>query len=346
MSDWAQGPGWWQASDGRWYPPETHRSVLLPPPPVGGPSGQGPSDPARGRTILISISGTLVAVLVVVVVVVVVTSAGGSSRTVATFRPVSASASTQQLADDASQLSRRLNALNDRSDSVVLRGRTIDVLGGSRLPVPGSTLVESGTVQFRPALCQSAPYAAPETSATLRQVPGVCSAPQYSLTDPTLIVNTSTGTSNIDTIPLDPALAPYRSSTSSYNDDNANEPVLIPLDDAGGERLLLGSSELTGTAVASAQVAFSSPQWVVDTTLTGSGSVGWDDMSRRYFHEIIGIDLDGRVVSDPLTLPNQATWSSFGGRVQISGDFSKGEAEELVANLESGSLATPLRVQH
>jgi hypothetical protein len=24
MSDTSQGPGWWLASDGRWYPPETH----------------------------------------------------------------------------------------------------------------------------------------------------------------------------------------------------------------------------------------------------------------------------------------------------------------------------------
>ena len=24
MSDTSQGPGWWQASDGKWYPPETH----------------------------------------------------------------------------------------------------------------------------------------------------------------------------------------------------------------------------------------------------------------------------------------------------------------------------------
>jgi uncharacterized membrane protein YccF (DUF307 family) len=24
MTETAQGPGWWQASDGRWYPPETH----------------------------------------------------------------------------------------------------------------------------------------------------------------------------------------------------------------------------------------------------------------------------------------------------------------------------------
>lgn len=27
MSDTAQGPGWWQASDGRWYPPELHPSA-------------------------------------------------------------------------------------------------------------------------------------------------------------------------------------------------------------------------------------------------------------------------------------------------------------------------------
>src|SRR5262245_10048365 len=24
MSDSSQGPGWWQASDGKWYPPESH----------------------------------------------------------------------------------------------------------------------------------------------------------------------------------------------------------------------------------------------------------------------------------------------------------------------------------
>lgn len=37
MSDTQQGPGWWQASDGRWYPPEQHPDQLaqLPAPPVG-----------------------------------------------------------------------------------------------------------------------------------------------------------------------------------------------------------------------------------------------------------------------------------------------------------------------
>ena len=32
MSDVAQGPAWWQASDGKWYPPELHPSYLPPPP--------------------------------------------------------------------------------------------------------------------------------------------------------------------------------------------------------------------------------------------------------------------------------------------------------------------------
>ena len=35
MSDVSQGPGWWQASDLKWYPPELHADYVapLPPPP-------------------------------------------------------------------------------------------------------------------------------------------------------------------------------------------------------------------------------------------------------------------------------------------------------------------------
>ena len=32
MSDTTQGSGWWQASDGKWYPPETHPAYGSPPP--------------------------------------------------------------------------------------------------------------------------------------------------------------------------------------------------------------------------------------------------------------------------------------------------------------------------
>lgn len=44
MSDVAQGPGWWQASDGRWYPPEALPQVPNqgpPPPEAAGPGPDG-----------------------------------------------------------------------------------------------------------------------------------------------------------------------------------------------------------------------------------------------------------------------------------------------------------------
>lgn len=36
MSEASQGPGWWLASDGRWYPPEMHPQYRPPPPPPIG----------------------------------------------------------------------------------------------------------------------------------------------------------------------------------------------------------------------------------------------------------------------------------------------------------------------
>jgi hypothetical protein len=43
MSDHSLGPGWWYASDGKWYPPETHPDHRQPPPapPRRSPKGLG-----------------------------------------------------------------------------------------------------------------------------------------------------------------------------------------------------------------------------------------------------------------------------------------------------------------
>jgi hypothetical protein len=43
MSDVSNGPGWWQASDGKWYPPESQPSSEAPAPP---PSAAAPPRPA------------------------------------------------------------------------------------------------------------------------------------------------------------------------------------------------------------------------------------------------------------------------------------------------------------
>src|SRR5271156_2697809 len=48
MSDVSQGPGWWQASDYKWYPPESQPNHATPPPPPSQPPPGYPI-PAAGQ---------------------------------------------------------------------------------------------------------------------------------------------------------------------------------------------------------------------------------------------------------------------------------------------------------
>lgn len=48
MSDQSQGPGWWVASDGNWYPPESHPDFRPPPPPTSRPTDTPPSSAPLG----------------------------------------------------------------------------------------------------------------------------------------------------------------------------------------------------------------------------------------------------------------------------------------------------------
>jgi peptidyl-prolyl cis-trans isomerase B (cyclophilin B) len=77
MSDVSQGPGWWQASDLKWYPPERHPNYEAPPPPpppkLPPPSWappQQPTQPAptRRSTTPWIIAGVAAAFVVVLVV--------------------------------------------------------------------------------------------------------------------------------------------------------------------------------------------------------------------------------------------------------------------------------------
>ncbi len=48
MSDTSQGPGWWQASDGKWYPPQQTAPAPGAPPPGGAYPGGAPGDTTMG----------------------------------------------------------------------------------------------------------------------------------------------------------------------------------------------------------------------------------------------------------------------------------------------------------
>lgn len=69
MSDSSQGPGWWQASDGQWYPPESAPQPLTPPPPpaplAGNIAGPGVSKQRNWKKIGLIGAGVLVALIAV-----------------------------------------------------------------------------------------------------------------------------------------------------------------------------------------------------------------------------------------------------------------------------------------
>jgi len=58
-------------------------------------------------------------------------------------------------------------------------------------------------------------------------------------------------------------------------------------------------------------------------------------MTQKYFHEIIGIELDGVVQSAPITQPSQTTWSSFDGQWR-SRELHPDLAQNLAIALQYG----------
>jgi hypothetical protein len=205
-----------------------------------------------------------------------------------------------------------------------------------------------GNLLFRPVLCAAPAYnPARPTNTKNAPSPGVlptsCPAANQ-LTGSNLNVNTDTGIPQTNISPWS-ALAGYPSTRAAQ--DIATRTVLLAAGTnsgfASGERLLLGPAYLSGLDVSSAQPALFSPNWVLDLTLDPAGSTAWDALTDREFHAYVGFDLDANLVSVPLTEPNQATFASFGGKVQISGGFTHATANDLAIDLESGPLPVPLR---
>jgi preprotein translocase subunit SecD len=142
-------------------------------------------------------------------------------------------------------------------------------------------------------------------------------------------------------VPPDPALA---ANPTSVTDKPGAVVLQEGLQGAGQDRYLQGPAELTGRAVKTAIAQQNQlGAWVVNITLTAAGSVGWDRMTQKYFHQIIGIELDGVVQSAPITQPQQSSWTSFNGQVEISGSFTQQSAQALAIALQFGSLPVPLK---
>lgn len=251
-----------------------------------------------------------------------------------------------KLSEVRAVLNRRLTALR------VTGARTYDLRGDVVVSMPATShgrparsllqeISQTGQLLFRPGLCYAPPYQ-PPSSTTPAPVENAAALPSSCTPASQLVTANLSGTIGSANgvyynVAPDPALAIYRSTLPSA--DTSTATVLLPM--VGAEdRMLLGPALLTGRIVqpGSATAQMQAGQWVVDMSLTLSGSTGWDDMTREYFHEIIGIELDGVVQSAPITQPIQSVWSSFDGEVQITGTFTRQSAQAMALALNYGAL--------
>ncbi len=238
-----------------------------------------------------------------------------------------------QMAEEIAILTNRVNASGVSGATVQQQGQNIAVT------VPGAkdaqailqTLGSTAQLFLRPVLC----YAPPLNTDPKKQVPaGTKVLPcrsQYAVTT----ANAQTPNASID------PLFGYYHSTEPANDVQSSTVILPGI---GSQiRYVLGPAPLTGRIIANATAQVDQTnQWVVSCNLTPVGSAGWDVMAQQNFHKPVAIELDGVVQSAPIILPGQATFSSFGGTLQISGGFTQTQATALATVLTYGSLPVAL----
>ena len=215
-------------------------------------------------------------------------------------------------------------------------GPTSAPVGSGTSPTATSTsntTASNGTtiVFFRPVLC-FAPGFTVATGGSPDMGPLPTCAASSQVTSANLAIDTSTGQATQDP-PADPQFATFP-STSLANDTGSATVLLPGLPGQGTGRYVLGPAQVTGAQITSARAARSPDgQWTVIADFSPSGATAWDALGEQQFHAIIGIDVNGQVISAPITQPSQTSFDSFAGEVQIAGSFTKGQAEAIAREL-------------
>jgi preprotein translocase subunit SecD len=269
---------------------------------------------------------------------------GGLSVVYKTAKPVT-----------ADQLNTVVTILNDRVNAGT-SGATVSSQGKNEVAVsiPGekntqavlASLGNTAQLYFRPGLCYAPAFTvAKGKSASTGPLPTCSTATALTAANLDVKVDPSNvnGYTSNTALQDDPQFAPFPSTTS--DGDTKGATVLLPFQNPGSQgtgRMVLGPSTVTGTAVKSATAQLQSNQWVVSIVLTGPGSTAWDALAQQQFHAIIGIDLDGKIISAPITQPTNNSFQSFNGQVQISGGFTEDQAKALATELNYGALPVKL----
>lgn len=153
--------------------------------------------------------------------------------------------------------------------------------------------------------------------------------------------------------PTTVAGAPPCGETGANASDVPNEQPMVAVNPRGGQGgtpvcEVLGPTELEGSAVSSAAASIQSGRWLVVVELKPAGLAGFNKVSAPCFNQSplcpvgrTAIVLDGIVQSDPA--PEAPTFNST--TIQITGDFSNADADNLALALNYGSLPVELEQQ-
>jgi preprotein translocase subunit SecD len=239
-------------------------------------------------------------------------------------------------------LGNRVNGLGVSGATVNLQGKNVVV------SVPGATdarhvlsvVGETAQLLFRPVLCQ---VAEPTTKAKtyVGSVPACASNYLWSAANLAVTPDNSPQGFSRHQPQVDPQYSVVK--TTKPAKDNPKDDVILPLFGSTGIRYLLGPSELTGQAIGKAVAQQDTlGAWVVNYTLTKTGSPAWDSVAQKNFHQALAIELDGVIQSAPLIQPTQAAFTSFAGTGQISGSFTESSAKNLAIAMQFGALPVQL----
>jgi len=319
-----------------------------------------PPLPSRRR--LRQVVGALAIIVVVALVGLVVAYGPRSSSNSPSSTPVTQSAQALHavfvptspqpravLVQAATTMAARLHALGESDAAVTTNHGAIEVSGRTLNQAVLRLVRETGAFYVRPVLCGAPSYRPPTQGGTPPSGPLPMCQSQYALTAANLAVNTGTQQSANNTIMPDPSFAPYPDTSSAH--DGPSATVLLPGDPAAGAqqytRFVLGPAGLNGSDIATAYAQYddATSSWIVDVTVKPDAVAQWNAIAEQSFHAYLGFDLDGQVLSAPLIQPLQTAFTSFGGQIQISANFTGTEAKGLAAVLGTGPMPVRLSLQ-
>jgi preprotein translocase subunit SecD len=237
--------------------------------------------------------------------------------------------------------------LTNRVDGLGVSGATVNLQGKEVVvSVPGVTharavlavVGQTAQLLFRPVICQA------EVGKKLTAKPLPACSADYQMTEANLDVQPSNNVAGFTSNNLEPDPAYTDIKSTSPAKDLPKDDVLLPVLGHKGVRYYLGPSELTGHAIKKAVAQQDQTgAWVVNYTLTSTGSPLWDKVASENFHRLLAIELDGVVQSAPIIQPTQTSFTSFDGTGEISGSFTEGSAKNLALAMNFGAL--PVRLQ-